>query len=510
MTNPLREGLSTERIPPPCTVVIFGATGDLTKRKLVPALYNLALDRLLSPGTAVVGFARRPKDDPQFRAEQREAVAQFSRRKPLDETIWADFAQGLHYCQSDFGDPKGYARLAALLDEIDRTRGRVGHRIYYLSVPPTEFGTIVARLAEAGLVNAVATEATRGATRIIVEKPFGTDLASGAALDAELLSVFDEKQIFRIDHYLGKETVQNLLVFRFANAIFEPLWSRAHVDHVQITVAEDLGVEGRGAFYEGAGAMRDVVQNHLLQLLAIAAMEPPVAFDAESVRDEKTKVLRALRPISPAEIESHVVRGQYGPGTIAGRAVVGYRQEPNVDPSSRVETYVAIRAHVDNWRWGGVPFLLRAGKRLNRRATEISLHFRSVPHALFEGGRGLEPDVLSVRIQPDEGITLRFNSKVPGASTVLRPVSMDFRYGTSFGDTGPEAYERLILEAMLGDRTLFARSDEVSAAWAWCTPILEAWAGGGAPEEYPAGSWGPARADSLIAEGDPRRRWRRP
>ncbi|MGZ3422730.1 MAG: glucose-6-phosphate dehydrogenase [Polyangiales bacterium] len=505
MENPLREGLATERIPAPCSIVIFGASGDLTKRKLLPALYNLAVSRLLPPGANVVGFARRPKTDDEFRAEQKENVAKFSRRKPIDETVWNDFAQGLHYCQGNFNDEAGYAKLKQLLDRLDKERGTRGNRVYYLSVPPSDFETIANNLKKAGLVNDPHDEQKTGFTRVIVEKPFGVDLATGEELNECLLSVFAEKQVFRIDHYLGKETVQNLLVFRFANSIFEPLWSREHVEQVQITVAEDIGVEGRGNFYEEAGALRDVVQNHLLQIMSIAAMEAPCAFDADSVRDEKVKVVRSLRPIEP----QHVVRGQYGKGTHNGQAVPAYREEPNVAPDSKVETYVAIKAHVDNWRWGGVPFYLRAGKRLNKRVTEISLHFNRVPHKLFSQAAGeVEPDVLSIRIQPDEGIALRFMSKVPGPTTTLRPVTMDFRYGTSFGDAGPEAYERLILDAMLGDATLFARSDEVSAAWAWCTPLLEAWKSSkSTPEIYPAGSWGPAAADELMhASG---RHWRR-
>ena len=504
MTNQFREGLATERIPAPSAVVIFGASGDLTKRKLIPALYNLAVSRLMPPGASVVGFARRPKTDDEFRAEQKESVAKFSRRKPLDEPVWNDFAAGLSYCQANYDDPAGYQKLKAQLEKIDRERGTRGNRLFYLSVPPSEFGTIVGQLKQAGLINRVEDEAF---TRLVIEKPFGIDLESGLELDRTILAAFDERQVFRIDHYLGKETVQNLLVFRFANSIFEPLWSREHVDHVQITVAEDIGVEGRGSFYEEAGAMRDVVQNHLLQVLSLVAMEAPVAFDADAVRDEKTKVVRALRPLRGADIEKLTVRGQYDRGTFAGKPVPGYREEPDVSKTSKTETYVAIKAMVDNWRWGGVPFYLRAGKRLNKRVTEVSLHFKSVPHALFVGAGAVEPDVLSIRIQPDEGIALKFMSKVPGPVMTLRPVTMDFRYGTSFGDAGPEAYERLILESMLGDATLFARSDEVRAAWEYCTPLLRRWQELGDPENYPAGSWGPAGADALLhADG---RHWRR-
>lgn len=507
--NPLRQGLATERTAPPCAVVIFGASGDLTKRKLLPALYNLAASQLLAPGSAVVGFARRPKSDEEFRAEQRRNVAEFSRRKPLDEAVWGTFASGLHYVESTFEDAAGYARLGAVLEGLDRERGTRHNRLFYLSVPPSEFAVILRHLREAGLVRDPDREA-EGFSRVIIEKPFGADLASGEALNHELLAVFDERQVFRIDHYLGKETVQNLLVFRFANSIFEPIWSRAHVDHVQITVAEDLGVEGRGRFYEEAGATRDVVQNHLLQILSIAAMEAPVAFDADAVRDEKVKVVRALRPLAGvAEVAHATVRGQYTRGGADGREVPGYLEEQGVARGSRVETFVAMRAFVDNWRWGGVPFYLRAGKRLQKRVTEVALHFKPVPHALFVAGAGrVEPDVLSIRIQPDEGITLRFMSKVPGAQTTLRPVTMDFKYGTSFGGAGPEAYERLLLEAMLGDATLFARSDEVRAAWSWITPVLQAFGELDAPEAYAAGSWGPPSADALLARDG--RGWRRP
>ena len=504
--NPLREGLVTERIPVPCTVVIFGASGDLTKRKLLPALYNLAVSRLLPAGASIVGYARREKSDDQFRAEQKANVAEFSRRKPIDEAIWNDFAQGLFYVSSTFEDPKGYEKLKACLDKIDKERGTKGNRLFYLSVPPSDFDVILERLAAAKLVH---DPDGQSFSRVVIEKPFGTDLATGLALNKKLLSVFDERQVFRIDHYLGKETVQNLLVFRFANSIFEPIWSREHVDHVQITVAEDIGVEGRGKFYEEAGTTRDVVQNHLLQIMSVMAMEAPVAFDADSVRNEKVKVVRALRPITSAEeIARDTVRGQYAKGTFNGEPVPGYREEPDVAKDSRTETYVAVKAHIDSWRWGGVPFYLRAGKRLNKRITEISLHFKKVPHALFAKTAGeIEPDVLSIRIQPDEGIALRFMSKVPGPTQTLRPVTMDFRYAGSFGDTGPEAYERLLLEAMLGDATLFARNDEVNAAWTYITPLLEGWKQSAPPGAYPAGSWGPEAADALMHRDG--RHWRR-
>jgi glucose-6-phosphate 1-dehydrogenase len=505
--NPFRAGLETERSPSPCVFVIFGASGDLAKRKLLPALYNLAVSRLLPPGMSVVGVASSERSDDVFRQMMHDAVAQFSRRKPVDETVWEDFASRLHYVSGRFEDPATFARLRERLDALDRTNGTRGNRIYYLAIPPSEFLVVNDNLARAGLV-ADAHDSARY-TRIIVEKPFGTDLASGDKLNFDLHRVFDESQVFRIDHYLGKETVQNLVALRFGNAIFEPIWNRNHVDHVQITVAEDIGVEGRGKFYEEAGAMRDIVQNHLLQLLMVTLMEPPVAFTGNEVRDEKVKVLRALKPIVGEDVAKYTVRGQYGPGNFAGKAVPGYRQEPNVNPASRVETFVAMRMEVDNWRFAGVPIYARAGKRLTKRITEISVHFKHVPHVLLAQEGPVEPDVLAIRIQPDEGIALRFVAKVPGPSMTLRPVAMDFRYGSTFGGSGPEAYERLILDAMLGDPTLFARSDEVHAAWRYVNPVLDAWkrdTTGDLPM-YPAGTWGPQAATDLIErEG---RVWRR-
>jgi glucose-6-phosphate 1-dehydrogenase len=510
--NPFRVGLETERTPAPCVFVIFGASGDLAKRKLLPALYNLAVSRLLPPGFSIVGFALNDLDDASFRKNMHDAVSEFSRRKPIDETVWADFASRLHYVAGRFEDEASFARLRERLTTLDGSNGTRENRLYYLAIPPSLFTTVNDRLARAGLV--AAHDDASKYTRIIVEKPFGRDLASGDALNADLHRVFHENQIFRIDHYLGKETVQNLVALRFGNAIFEPIWNRNHIDHVQIAVAEDIGVEGRGKFYEEAGTTRDIVQNHLLQLLMVTAMEPPVAFTADEVRDEKVKVLRALKPIRGADVARFTVRGQYGPGNFAGRAVPGYRQEPNVSPASNVETFVAMRIEMDNWRFAGVPIYIRAGKRLTRRITEISVHFKNVPHALLvsdtQGAQGsIDPDVLTIRIQPDEGISLRFVAKVPGPSMTLRPVNMDFRYGSTFGGSGPEAYERLILDAMLGDPTLFARADEVSAAWRFITPILDAWRAARAPsvEEYAAGTWGPEAANELIERDG--RSWRR-
>src|SRR5580700_7964412 len=438
--NPFRAGLETERTPAPCVFVIFGASGDLGRRKLFPALYNLAVSRLLPPGTSILGFATTERSDDDFRQMMREAVGQFSRRKPIDDAVWDDFASRLHYMAGKFEDPANFARLRETLDHLDRTNGTRGNRIFYLAIPPSSFAVVNDNLAKAGLV-ADPGDKTRS-TRIIVEKPFGTDLASGDALNADLHRVFHEKQIFRIDHYLGKETVQNIVALRFGNAIFEPIWNRNHVDHMQITVAEDIGVEGRGKFYEEAGAMRDIVQNHLLQLLMVIAMEPPVAFTADEVRDEKVKVLRALKPMRGDAIDRATVRAQYAPGNFAGKPVPGYREEPNVSPSSTVETFVGMCIEMDNWRFAGVPIYARAGKRLTKRMTEISVHFKQVPHGLLAQGEPAPPDVLAIRIQPDEGIALRFVAKVPGPSMTLRPVTMDFRYGSTFGGSGPEAYER--------------------------------------------------------------------
>jgi glucose-6-phosphate 1-dehydrogenase len=507
-SNPFRAGLETERTPAPAVFVIFGASGDLAKRKLFPALYNLAVSRLLPPGMSIVGFATTERTDEQFRQMMREAAGQFSRRKPIDDTVWDDFASRMHYVAGKFEEPENFTRLREKLEELDATNGTRGNRLYYLAIPPSSFPVVNDNLAKAGLVTEPHDPSKY--TRIIVEKPFGTDLASSDRLNADLHRVFDESQIFRIDHYLGKETVQNLVALRFGNAIFEPIWNRNHVDHVQITVAEDIGVEGRGKFYEEAGTTRDIVQNHLLQLLMVTLMEPPVAFTADEVRDEKVKVLRALKPIRGEDIGRLTVRGQYAAGNFAGKPVVGYRQEPNVSPTSTVETFVAMRLEVDNWRFAGVPIYVRAGKRLTKRVTEISVHFKQVPHALLAQEGPVEPDVLGIRIQPDEGIALRFVAKVPGPTMTLRPVTMDFRYGSTFGGSGPEAYERLILDAMLGDPTLFARSDEVSAAWHFVTPILEAWHGDQGVKDLPpyaAGTWGPQEAADLIERDG--RTWRR-
>jgi len=510
--NPLRRGLVEDKTSDACAVVIFGASGDLTRRKLMPALYNLAAGRLLPGGFAVVGVARREKTDEAFRAEMREAVASFSRRRPVDASLWADFERGLTYVRGSASERATFESLRAQLERIDAERGTRGNRLFYLAVPPAEFGPIVEGLRELRLVAPPGGERTGGPwTRVVFEKPFGHDLASARALNEEVAAAFDESQVFRIDHYLGKETVQNLLVFRFANSLFEPVWGRGHVDHVQITVAEDIGLEGRGRFYEQTGVTRDIVENHLMQLLCLTAMEPPISLAADAVRDEKVKVLRSLRKMERAEVGRDVVRGQYGRGVVRGEEVPAYRQEPDVAPDSRIETYVAMRCFVDNWRWSGVPFYVRAGKRLARRVTEIAVVFREVPHALFHAqDGGITPDVLSVRIQPDEGIALRFISKEPGQQTILRDVAMDFRYGTAFGSNTPEAYERLLLDAMRGEATLFTRRDEVEEQWAYIDRVFDAWAADGnpPPPTYPAGTWGPEQADDLLARDG--RRWRKP
>ncbi len=504
--NPLREGLSSKAVPQPCAIVIFGATGDLTHRKLVPALYNIAADGELPPAVAVVGFARRPKTDEQFRQEMEEATRKFSRQTVHDE-VWDGFAKSLFYHQSEFQDEAGYKKLAKRLDKLDRESGTRGNRLFYFAASPEQFEVIIKNLKKAGLNKAP----EGGWARVILEKPFGTDLDSARHLNQVVHASFAEDQTYRIDHFLGKETAQNILVLRFANAIFEPLWNSRYIDHVQITAAETLGVENRAGYYEDAGALRDMVQNHLLQLLCLVGMEPPTDLSADSIRDEKVKVVRSLRPFSKDEVKVDVVRGQYGKGAIAGESVVGYRKENGVDPKSKTETYVALRVLVDNWRWANVPIYIRVGKRLPKSGTEISVHFKKAPQVLFNReSETLDQNVLVIRIQPDEGISLRMQAKVPGTSFRIESVKMDFHYGTSFGKASPEAYERLLLDAMAGDPTLFARRDEVERAWAFIDTIEEAWAAEkGAPKlcTYPAGSWGPEEADELLARDG--RSWRR-
>ncbi len=503
-TNPFRTGLRLARAPEACAVVVFGASGDLTARKLMPALYNLARERLLPGGFSVVGFSRRDWSDEQFRSAMKEAVAKFS-REPLQEDIWATFARELHYVSADFSDAGGYTRLAERLAKQDHSHGASGNRLFYLATPPPVYATIAARLGEAGLVGG---SAEGGWTRLVVEKPFGRDLASARQLNQDLGVVFRERQIYRIDHYLGKETVQNILVFRFGNGIFEPVWNRRYVENVQVSVAETVGVEGRGSYYEGAGALRDMVQNHLLQVLSLVAMEPVASFHGDAVRDEKAKVFQAIVPIEHPATDT--VRAQYAAGAILGQDVPAYRNEDGVAPDSTTETFAALKLEVENWRWAGVPFYLRVGKRLPKRATEVAITFKTAPLHLFRemGGDNPAPNLLVLRIQPDEGISLRFGAKVPGTRSDVRPVNMDFRYGSSFGVEAPEAYERLLLDAMLGDSTLFTRWDGVELAWELLTPVLEAWRGAESPlETYEAGSWGPGGARQLIERDG--REWHR-
>jgi len=486
------------RQAPPCAVVVFGATGDLTRRKLLPALYNLAVEGSLSDHFAAVGVGRRPWSAEEFRGKMEEAVGEFSRR-PLDAGVWQRFAPQLDFVSGNFGDPDAYTRLRARLDELDRQRGLASNRLFYLSTPPSDFAQILRGLKGAGLI--VAPGETSAFSRVIIEKPFGRDLESARKLNALVAEVLDESQTFRIDHYLGKETVQNIMVFRFGNSMFEPLWNRKYIDYVEITAAETVGVGTRGKFYETTGVLRDIVQNHLLELLTLSAMEPPTTARADDVRGEKLKVLHALREPWSDTIPHDVVLGQYR----------GYRKEPDVAADSVTPTFAALRVFVDNWRWQGVPFYLRAGKKLAERVTEISFHMQRIPLCLF--GRedvceNIEPNVLTLRIQPDEGIQLRFASKIPGHDLAVGPVLMDMKYTEAFGGEPPEAYERLLLDAMRGDATLFSRRDAVEASWAWIQPILDFYEANppqGFPD-YEPGSWGPRASEELL-EPD-RRKWR--
>ncbi|MFL5761617.1 MAG: glucose-6-phosphate dehydrogenase [Thermomicrobiales bacterium] len=512
-TNPFRAGLHIDRVPSPCLMVIFGVSGDLTSRKLMPALYDLAISHPLPEGFTIVGVSHRDWSDDEFRDQMKTAIQQWA-RTPLTDEGWASFAASLHYVKGDFRDPAAYERLKCEIERIDQERRAGGNRLFYLATPPSFYGSIIANLGEVGLANRqdIYSDPSESWNRIVVEKPFGHDVESAHALNGEIAKVFSERQIYRIDHYLGKETVQNVLAFRFANVLFEPVWNRHYVDHVQMTVAEAIGVEGRGEYYEEAGAMRDMVQSHMLQLLTVVAMEPPALFNGNALRDEKVKVLRSVLPPKGDEIEELTVRGQYTSGFTAGRPVPGFHKEKNVGSHSVTETFVALKLGIDNWRWADVPFYLRTGKRLPRRVTEIAIEFKQVPHLMFKstGVTDLAPNVLTMRIQPDEGISLRFAAKVPGATTDLRTVRMDFQYGTAFGEAGPDAYERLLLDAMLGDPTLFARRDEVETAWQLVQPLLDGWAerSPSALPQYEAGSWGPEEADQLIARDG--RAWRRP
>jgi glucose-6-phosphate 1-dehydrogenase len=502
-SNPLLDGLRIEPTPAPTALVIFGASGDLTRRKLLPAIYQLTRGQRLPAQFTVVGVARSEMTDEQFRQQFHDSLREFVGIAKPDDVSTA-LASRLFYVQGEMDDAGLYQKLVAKL----KTCGAPDGVLFYLAIPPTVYGTVADQLAAAHLTEPGTPEGWR---RIIVEKPFGTDLETARALNQRLHKYLDESQIFRIDHYLGKETVQNLLVFRFANGMFEPVWNRRYIDHVQITAAETVGVERRAAYYEGAGALRDMVQNHLMQVLALVAMEPPITFSAENVRDRKLDVMVSMQPlVTERGVPDHVVRAQYAAGWVTGTEVPGYRQEEGVDSHSATETYVALRAYLDSWRWAGVPFYLRTGKRLPKRTTEIAIQFRRPPLHIFKriSPTPIAPNLLIVNVQPDEGISIRFEAKLPGTRMQLAPVMMNFRYGSAFGRPVPEAYETLLLDAMLGDATLYARHDFVEASWALITPILESWraAKDTGLASYEAGEWGPREADALIAADG--RRWR--
>jgi glucose-6-phosphate 1-dehydrogenase len=502
--NPFQDPLRFERRVPECTVVIFGANGDLTKRKLMPALYRLAYDRRLSAGFAVVGISRSPMTDDQFREKMLESVKKFSEDTEIQDDVWRAFSQGIYYVAGDIADAALYQNLATKLKQVEAERQTGGNVLFYLSTQPSQYAPAALGLGSAGLGKG------NGWRRLVVEKPFGHDLESARELSDKLHEVFAEAEVYRIDHYLGKETVQNILAFRFGNGIFEPLWNRRYINHVQITAAESIGVEGRGAYYQEAGALADMIQNHLLQVMATIAMEPSSSFNADAVRDERSKLLRSIHPMKPDEIRQNAIAGQYGPAKIGGKDVPGFRQEEGVDPQSQTDTYAAATFYVENWRWARVPFYVRTGKRLPKRVTEISIQFNPAPLAIFDGEcPDSSPDMLLVRIQPDEGISLKFLSKRPGTGMKLRPVSMDFNYGSSFGERSPSAYETLLLDAIIGDPTLYTRQDMVEASWRVVEPIQNAW------REtryyfpnYDAGTWGPAAADEMLARNG--HVWRKP
>ena len=520
LENPLAEGILADRRPDPFVIVIFGASGDLTVRKLIPALFDLSSEGYFPQRFAIVGVARREKTDESFRAEMTEAIAPpsgQSKKNGQPGGDWENFVRRIFYHRMSFGDNDAYPALAERLKRIEADLGIASNRLYYLSTGPSQFSIILERLSEAGLVDAGA----RGGTwrRVVIEKPFGRDLDSARSLNDVVAATLAENQAFRIDHYLGKETVQNLLTFRFANAIFEPLWNRRHIASVHITAAESLGMEGgRGGYYDTAGAIRDMVQNHLMQLLCLVAMEPPSRLDADAIRNEKVKVLRTLAPLSPREVAESTVRGQYGAGSLLGRTVAGYRKEKGVAEGSVTETFFALRLKLENWRWAGVPFFLRTGKRLPKRATEIAIQFRVPPIGLFERrhlagaqqtNERIAPNVMVLHLQPDEGISLKFDAKTPGMTMEVQPVKMNFHYGSSFARPSPEAYERLLLDALIGDSTLFTRNDEVDAAWEFITSILDGWNELPPPQfpNYAAGEWGPAEAARLFQPGEGA--WRR-
>jgi glucose-6-phosphate 1-dehydrogenase len=490
----------------PCTVILFGASGDLAKRKVVPAMYDLANHHALGPKYAIVGFARTPMTDESFRAALGEAAKTMSEVGPIDLQKWSDFASNLQYHSGEYGNPDDFTKLAKHLEELESSKKLCGNRLFYLSTPPEVYPQIVEQLGLAGLAKSCSANSW---TRIIIEKPFGRDLASAKELNKIVLGVFDESQIYRIDHYLGKDTVQNLLVLRFGNGIFEPLWNRNYVDHVEITAAETLGVERRGGFYETAGALRDMIQSHVLQLTSLVAVEPPASFDATALRNEKLKVLQSIRPFDLGMVAQSVVRGQYAPGAIDSKPVPGYKQEQGVSPKSRTETFVSMQLLIDNWRWAGVPFYLRTGKRLAKRSTEIVIQFKKAPHIVFRD-RDIEPNRLVLNIQPDEGISISFGAKRPGPEMSIGNVDMNFSYREGFGDGAHSAYATLISDCVRGDATLFDRGDSVEAAWALVDPILDVWSAAktASVPQYASGSWGPRESDQLLERED--RKWFNP
>lgn len=504
LENPLRVGLQQDRVPEPQILTIFGASGDLTQRKLVPALYQMKLERRLPPELTIVGVARRDWSDDYFREQMREGIEQFGGGLGKEE-IWQDFAKGLFYCSADMDDPASYQKLKALLNELDNKRGTRGNRVFYLAVAPRFFPGAILQLGAAHML----TDPDKH--RLVIEKPFGRDLTSAQALNQVVRQSCDENQVYRIDHYLGKETVQNLMVFRFANAIFEPLWNRQFVDHIQVTVAETVGLEGRAGYYETSGALRDMVQNHLMQLFCLTAMEPPNSLDADSIRNEKVKVLQATHLADVERLDLSAIRGQYTDGWRDNKMVPGYRKEEGASTDSTTPTYAAVKLYIDNWRWKGVPIYMRTGKRMPKKVTEIAIQFKEVPFLMFQSAsKQANPNVLALRIQPDEGISMRFEVKTPGTSLRTRSVEMDFRYDTAFGQANTDAYARLLVDCMLGDPTLFTRGDEVEASWRILTPLLNAWDAPAPPDAIPlyeAGSWGPIEAELLLNRDG--RRWRR-
>jgi len=503
--NPLRVDVDRRlnRIAGPCGLIIFGVTGDLSRKKLMPAVYDLANRGLLPPGFALVGFARREWAHEDFEKEVHDAVREHA-RTPFDEGVWQQLRQGIRFVPGTFDDDKAFQKLRETIEELDRERGTMGNHAFYFSIPPGSFPIVTQQLKASGLSQPQSGQWRR----VVVEKPFGRDLQSARELNDVLATVFPSDAVFRIDHYLGKETVQNILALRFANEMFEPIWNASYVDHVQITMAEDIGVAGRAGYYDGIGAARDVIQNHLLQLLALTAMEEPISFDARDLRAEKEKVLAAVS--LPKDLSTATARGQYGSGWQGGEKVLGFLEEKGMNPQSTTETYAALKLNIDTRRWAGVPFYLRTGKRLGRRVTEIAVVFKRAPQYLFAEAQtsALGQNALVIRIQPDEGVTIRFGSKVPGTAMQIRDVTMDFGYGHAFTEASPEAYERLILDVLLGDPPLFPRHEEVELSWRILDPVEEYWASGGKPETYRPGTWGPASADALLARDG--RVWRRP